>query len=128
MIVKIESNKDKQTIPGNDATKMRIKGNTSWKPANRTKRMTMETTIQFELPTTGLPNVIRVRFCRFPNTAKADYTGHFSYPVHPGMAGKTVWITLAHSILFSRTMNVAVYIDHDGKSPIFLDGRQFKAN
>lgn len=128
MIVKVESNKDKQSIPPNDATKMRINGNTSWKPASIKKRMLMETTIQFELPKTGLPNVIRVRFCRFPNTSKADYTGHFSYPVHPGMAGKTVWVTLAHSILFTRSMNVAVYIDHDGASPVVLDGRQFKAN
>lgn len=128
MIAKVASNVDKQSIPGNNAEKMRINGNTSWKPASRTKRMMMETTIQIELPASGLPNVVRVRFCRYPNTEKADYTGHFSYPVHPGMAGKTVWITLAHSILFNRAMNVAVYVDHDGANPIVLDGRQFKAN
>lgn len=128
MIDKVESDKDKQAIPGADATKMRINGKTSWKPANRTKRMTWETTVQVELPKTGLPNVIRFRFCRYPNTAKADYTGHFSYPVHPGMAGKAVWVTLAHSVLMNRTMDMALYIDHDGASPIVLDGRQIKAN
>lgn len=128
MIDKVESNKDKQSIPGNDATKVSINGNTSWKPANRTKRMTWETTVQVEIPKTGLPNVIRFRFCRYPNTAKADYTGHFSYPVHPGMAGKEVWVTLSHSVLMNRSMNMALYIDHDGASPIVLDGRQIKAN
>jgi hypothetical protein len=128
VIVKVESNKDKQGILPNDATKVRILGNTSWKPSRTTKRMTLETTIQVELPPSGLPNVIRFRFCRYPNTAKADYTGHFSYPVHPGMAGKEVWVTLAHSILVNRSMNIAVYVDHDGASPIVLDGRQFKAN
>lgn len=128
MIAKVASNKDKQSILGNNAEKMRIDGNVAWKPSRRTKRMLMETTIQIELPKTGLPNIIRIRFCRFPNTAAADYTGHFSYPVHPGMAGKPIWITLAHSILFTRSMNVAVYVDHDGISPIVLDGRQFKAN
>ena len=128
MIVKVESNKDKQGILPNDPTKVRILGNTSWKPSRTTKRMTLETTIQVELPASGLPNVIRFRFCRYPNTAKADYTGHFSYPVHPGMAGKEVWVTLAHSIVVNRNMDIAIYLDHDGASPIFLDGRQFKAN
>lgn len=128
VIVKVESNKDKQGILPNDATKVRILGETSWKPSRTTKRMLLETTIQVELPASGLPNVIRFRFCRYPNTANADYTGHFSYPVHPGMAGKEVWITLAHSILVNRNMNIAVYVDHDGASPIVLDGRQFKAN
>ena len=128
MIVKVESNKDKQAIMPDDATKVRILGNTSWKPSKLTKRMTLETTIQIELPPTGLPNVIRFRFCRYPNTAAADYTGHFSYPVHPGMAGKEVWVTLSHSIVVNRTMNIAIYLDHDGTTPIVLDGRQFKAN
>lgn len=128
MIVKVESNKDKQAILPNDATKVRILGNTSWKPSRVTKRMTLETTVQIELPASGLPNVIRFRFCRYPNTAAADYTGHFSYPVHSGMAGKEVWVTLSHSIVVNRTMNIAIYLDHDGISPIVLDGRQFKAN
>jgi hypothetical protein len=128
MIVKVESNKDKQAILPNDATKVRILNATSWKPSRITKRMTLETTIQIELPATGLPNVIRFRFCRYPNTAAADFTGHFSYPVHPGMAGKEVWVTLAHSIVVNRTMNIAIYLDHDGTTAIVLDGRQFKAN
>ena len=49
-------------------------------------------------------------------------------PVLPGMAGKEVWVTLAHSVLMNRSMNMALYIDHDGASPIVLDGRQIKAN
>jgi hypothetical protein len=128
MIVKVESNKDKQSVPPVEPTKVRILGNTSWKVTKTTKRVLLETTIQIELPKTGIPNVVRFRFCRFPNTSKADYTGHFSYPIHPGMAGKTVWVTLAHSIRATRLMNIAVFIDHDGKKPIVLDGRQFKAN
>ena len=128
MIDKVASNVDKQSIPGNNPEKVRINGKTSWKPASRTKRMTWETTVQIELPTTGLPNIVRFRFCRYPNTAQADYTGHFSYPVHPGMAGKEVWVTLAHSVLMNRSMNMALYIDHDGSAPIVLDGRQIKAN
>jgi hypothetical protein len=128
MIVKVESNKDKQSIPASTATKVRILGNTSWKITKIKKRVLLETTIQIELPATGLPNFVRFRFCRFPNTKQADYTGHFTYPVHPGMAGKTVWVTLAHSILATRLMNIAIFLDHDGKSPIVLDGRQFKAN
>lgn len=128
MIDKVVSNKDKQTIPPNNPEKVRINGKTSWKPAKRKQRMLWETTVQVELPNSGLPNVIRFRFCRFPNTSAADYTGHFSYPVHPGMAGKTIWVTLAHSIAMTRTMNMALYIDHDGASPIVLDGRQIKAN
>lgn len=128
MIVKVESNKDKQSITATSPMKMRINGNTSWRITKIKKRVLLETTIQIELPSTGLPNFVRIRFCRFPTTPKADYTGHFTYPVHPGMAGKTVWVTLAHSILATRLMNIAVFLDHDGKSPIVLDGRQFKAN
>ena len=128
MIAKVESNKDKQSIIPNDATKMRINGKTSWKGALRSKRLLWETTVQVELPKTGLPSVINFRFCRYPNTAKADYTGHFSYPVHPGMAGKTIWVTLSHSFISGGAMPVALYIGHDGKLPIALDGRQIKAN
>jgi len=128
MIIKVESDKDKQSIAPNDSTKIRILGNTGWKVTKTTKRVLLETTIQIELPKTGCPNVVRFRFCRYPNTTKADYTGHFSYPVHPGMSGKTVWVTLAHSIRANRLMAIAIYVDHDGKSPIVLDGRQFKAN
>ncbi len=128
MIVKVESNKDKQSITATSALKMRINGNTSWRVTKIKKRVLLETTIQIELPASGCPNYVRIRFCRFPTTKQADYTGHFTYPVHPGMAGKTVWVTLAHSILATRLMNIAVFLDHDGKSPIVLDGRQFKAN
>lgn len=128
MIEKVVSDKDKQPIPGNNPEKVRINGKTSWITTKRNKRVLLETTIQFELPASGLPSVIRVRFCRFPNTAGADYTGHFSYPVHAGMAGKTVWVTLAHSIAATRKMPIAIYVDHDGASPVVLDGRQFKAN
>lgn len=128
MIEKVESNKDKQSIPANDPTKVRINGKTSWKVARLKKRVLLETTIQIELPKTGLPNIVKFRFCRYPNTAGADYTGHFSYPVHPGMEGREVWVTLAHSILAKGDMPIAVYIEHDGASPIVLDGRQFKAN
>lgn len=128
MIDKVVSNKDKQSIPSEVSTMMRINGKTSWKGSTRQKRNMWETTVQVELPKTGLPNVIRFRFCRYPGTAKADYTGHFSYPVHPGMAGKTVWVTLAHGFISGGKMPVGLFIDHDGKSPIVLDGRQIKAN
>ena len=128
MIDKVASNVDKQSIPGNNPEKVRINGKTSWKPASRTKRMTWETTVQIELPATGLPNIVRFRFCRYPNTAQADYTGHFSYPVHPGMAGKEVWVTLAHGFISGGKMPVGLFIDHDGSAPIILDGRQIKAN
>lgn len=128
MIVKVESNKDKQSITAVSAMKMRINGKTSWKVTKIKKRVLLETTVQIELPKAGLPSVVRFRFCRFPTTPKADFTGHFSYPVHLGMAGQTVWVTLSHSILATRQMNIAVFIDHNGKSPIILDGRQFKAN
>lgn len=128
MIDKVVSNKDKQSIPGNDATKVRINGKTSWKGSVRSKRLIWETTVQIELPASGAPNIIRFRFCRYPNTPEADYTGHFSYPVHPGMAGKEVWVTLAHGFISGGKMPVALYIDHDGASPIVLDGRQIKAN
>lgn len=128
MIEKVVSDKDKQTIPPNNPEKIRINGKTSWITTKVKKRVLLETTVQIELPASGLPNVVRFRFCRYPNTAAADYTGHFSYPVHPGMAGKTVWVTLAHSIAATRKMPIAVYIDHDGASQIVLDGRQFKAN
>lgn len=128
MIEKVVSDKDKQSIPPNDATKIRINGKTSWKVAGRKKRVLLETTVQVELPDGGLPSVVRFRFCRYPNTNKADYTGHFSYPVHSGMSGKTVWVTLAHSIVANSKMPIAIYVDHDGNGGIVLDGRQFKAN
>ena len=128
MIDKVASNVDKQAIPGNNPEKVRINGKTSWIGTRLRKRVTWETTVQIELPANGVPNVVRFRLCRYPNTAAADYTGHFSYPVHPGMAGKEVWVTLSHSILATSKMPVALYIDHDGTSPIVLDGRQIKAN
>jgi len=128
MIDKVVSNKDKQSIPSNKVTAVRINGKTSWKGSLRSRRNLWETTIQVELPSTGLPNIIRFRFCRYPGTVKKDYTGHFSYPVHPGMAGREVWVTLAHSFVSGGTMPVGIYIDHDGASDIVLDGRQIKAS
>jgi hypothetical protein len=128
MIAKVESNKDKQRIISGKAVLVRINGKTSWKGSVRQKRNMWETTVQVELPGGGLPSVIRFRFCRYPGTAKADYTGHFSYPVHPGMAGKEVWVTLAHGFISGGKMPVGLFIDHDGTAPIVLDGRQIKAN
>ena len=128
MIAKVESNKDKQSIISGRAIAVRIKKKTSWKGSLRTKRLMWETTLQVELPAGGLPSIIRLRWCRYPATAKADYTGHFSYPVHPGMAGKTIWITLAHGFVSGGAMPVSLFIDHDGTVPIVLDGRQIKAN
>jgi len=128
MIDKVVSNKDKQSIPSNKVTAVRINGKTSWKGSLRSRRNLWETTIQVELPSTGLPNIIRFRFCRYPGTVKKDYTGHFSYPVHPGMAGREVWVTLAHSFVSGGTMPVGIYLDHDGASDIVLDGRQIKAS
>lgn len=128
MIDKVISNKDKQSIPSNKVTAVRINGKTSWKGSLRSRRNLWETTIQVELPASGLPNIIRFRFCRYPGTVKKDYTGHFSYPVHPGMAGREVWVTLAHSFVSGGTMPVGIYIDHDGASEIVLDGRQIKAS
>ena len=127
-IDKVVSDKDKQAIAPNKVTAVRINGKTSWKGSPRRKRNWWETTVQVELPASGLPNIIRFRFCRYPGTAKADYTGHFSYPVHPGMKGRTIWVTLAHSFISGGTMPVGLYIDHDGTAPIVLDGRQIKAN
>tara|TARA_R110000868_G_scaffold235756_2_gene489651 strand:+ start:368 stop:754 length:387 start_codon:yes stop_codon:yes gene_type:complete len=128
MISKVASNVDKQSIPSNKVTAVRINSKTSWKAGRRRTRYLWETTIQVELPATGLPNIIRFRFCRYPGTVKKDYTGHFSYPVHPGMAGREVWVTLAHSFISGGTMPVGIYLDHDGASPIVLDGRQIKAS
>jgi hypothetical protein len=128
MIAKVVSNKDKQAIEPNKVTEMRINGKTSWKGSLRQRRNMWETTVQVELPASGLPNVIRFRFCRFAGTNKADYTGHFSYPVHPGMASKTIWVTLAHGFISGGSMPVGLFIDHDGVQAIVLDGRQIKAN
>lgn len=128
VIAIVASEVDKQSIPPNKITAMRIKGKTSWVGFRRSKRLLWETTVQVELPVSGLPNIIRFRFCRYPGTVKKDYTGHFSYPVHPGMAGREVWITLAHSFVSGGTMPVGLFIDHDGTAPIVLDGRQIKAN
>ncbi len=128
MIDKVVSDKDKQSIPSNKVTAVRINGKTSWKAGRRRTRYLWETTIQVELPASGLPNIIRFRFCRYPGTVNKDYTGHFSYPVHPGMAGREVWVTLAHSFISGGTMPVGIYLDHDGSEPIVLDGRQIKAS
>lgn len=128
MIAKVESNKDKQSIISGKAVAVRINGRRSWKGSVRQKRLMWETTVQVELPGGGLPSIIRFRWCRYPSTAQADYTGHFSYPVHPGMAGKTIWITLAHGFISGGKMPVGLFIDHDGSVPITLDGRQIKAN
>lgn len=129
MIEKVVSNKDKQIINPNDATKVRINGKTSFKGSVRQRRLWWETTVQIELPATGCPSVVRFRFCRYPNTEQADYTGHYSYLVNPAIhAGKTVWVTLAHSFISGGKMPVALYVDHDGSAPIALDGRQVKAN
>jgi hypothetical protein len=128
MIAKVESNKDKQSIISGKAIPVRINKKISWKGSTRTKRLMWETTVQIELPGGGLPSIIRFRWCRYPGTPQADYTGHFSYPVHPGMAGKTIWVTLAHGFISGGKMPVGLYIDHDGTAPITLDGRQVKAN
>jgi hypothetical protein len=128
MIDKVASNVDKQSIVSGKPVAVRINGKTSWLGTRLRRRVLLETTIQVELPASGLPNIIRFRFCRYPGTAKADYTGHFSYPVHAGMAGREIWVSLAHSIIADGKMPVGIFIDHDGAVPIILDGRQFKAN
>jgi len=137
MIDKVGSNVDKQSIPPNKVTRVVINGRNSWKAGVRSKRYTWETTVQIELPASNMPegepasnmpNIIRFRWCRYPSSTKADYTGHFSYPVHAGMAGREIWVTLAHSFISGGTMPVGLFIEHDGAVPIVLDGRQVKAN
>jgi hypothetical protein len=44
------------------------------------------------------------------------------------MAGREVWVTLAHSFISGGAMPVGLLLDHDGASPIVLDGRQIKSN
>ena len=128
MIEKVASNKDKQTIQPNKPTKVIINGKTDFKGSLRSRRNLWETTVQVELPKTRLPNIIRFRWCRYPDTASADYTGHFSYPVHPAMAGREIWVTLAHSFISGGSMPVALFLEHDGTTPIVLDGRQVKSS
>lgn len=128
MIYKTEANKSKQTIKPNKVTRVKIQGVDKFK-ATKQQRNLWEYTVQIELPRTGCPSVINLRFCRYPGTSKADYTGHDTITLDPSAhAGKTIWHTLAHSFLSGPVMPVALYIDHDGHNSIVLDGRQIKTN
>lgn len=129
MIKKTEANKDKQAIRGgNKLVRMRIGKAVVFKADTKARNL-WEYTVQIELPKTGCPSLIRIVLCRYPGTKQADYTGHDSITLYPGVhAGQTIWHTLAHSFISDPSMPVALYVSHNGKSPIVLDGRQIKAN
>jgi hypothetical protein len=82
--------------------------------------------LRTEYPTTGAPNVIRGRFVRYPNTPKADETGHDDKNVY-SFNGETLHSHWSHYFQVGKTMPVGFWIWHNGTKSITLDGRQIKA-
>lgn len=130
MLAKTLSNKDKQKVLPKHWTWIRFGDKKLTKFKSGVKlRKTLESTIQFETPAVGCPSIITLKFCRYPGTSKADYTGHQSILLDPKIhAGKTFWVTLSHSIITTPLMPVGLGIEHNGAGTLVLDGRQFKMN
>ena len=82
--------------------------------------------LRVEYPATGAPNVVRGRFVRYPNTTKADETGHDDKNVY-GFNGQTLHSHWGHYFTVAKTMPVGFWIWHNGTKAITLDGRQIKA-
>lgn len=82
--------------------------------------------LRIAYPGVGAPNIVRGRFVRYPNTTKADETGHDDKNTY-GWTGQTLHSHWSHYFTVQKTMPVGFYLWHNGSSPITLDGRQIKA-
>lgn len=127
MLLKDESGTAKQIIKPSTWTWVSYEGKTKF-AADKLGRNQWLSQIRIWFPKNNMPSTVRTRFVRFPDTAKADETGHVSHPVMPQWAGRAEHIHFSHDFESGPKMPVGVWIWHDGKSPIILDGRQVKAN
>jgi len=122
---KTDSGTDKQTVKPKEWTYVRFDAKTAFKVAVAGVYH-WAVILRIEYPSTGAPNVVRGRFVRYPNTPKADETGHDDKNAY-GFSGQTFHSHWAHYFTVAKTMPVGFWVWHNGSKPIILDGRQIKA-
>ncbi len=124
MLAKTESGKDKQTIEPNKWTLVRFgeEKQTSFMTAGAGK-LIFNVILRVEYPKEGCPTTLRGRFVRWPETSKADETGHND--VNP-VAGLTRHHHWDHFLDNQAKMPVGFIVWHDGTAPVVIDGRQIK--
>lgn len=125
MLAKTESGIDKQTVQPNKWTLVRFgeRKKTSFTEIGSGK-LFFNVILRVEYPELGCPSTLRGRFVRWPNTAKADETGHND--VNP-IAGLTRHHHWDHFLENQPKMPVGFIVWHDGKKPVVIDGRQIKS-
>lgn len=125
MLAKTESGKDKQVIEPNKWILVRFgdKKQTTFTESGSGK-LFFNLILRIEYPQFGCPTTFRGRFVRWPETPKADETGHND--VNP-IAGLTRHHHWDHFLENQTNMPVGFIVWHDGKSPVTLDGRQIKS-
>lgn len=125
LLFKTDSGTDKQVIKPKEWTYVRFENKSIFKvPSDGVYHWAV--ILRVEYPATGAPNVVRGRFVRYPNTAKADETGHDDKNVY-GFNGATLHSHWSHYLTVTKTMPMGFWIWHNGSSSITLDGRQIKA-
>jgi hypothetical protein len=121
-LFKTNSGKDKQAIRPNTWTLVRFDGATTFRFPDRGWSI-MGVLLRVEYPSRGCPSTLRGRFFRWPDTNREDATG---FDDKDPIAGKTRHHYWQHFLLNRDGLMVGFKVWHDGRSPIVLDGRQFK--
>ena len=125
MLAKTESGKDKQVIKPNTWTLVHF-GELKQKTFvdQGSGKLFFNVILRVEYPSKGCPTTLRGRFVRWPETDKADETGHND--VNP-VAGLTRHHHWDHFLDNQPKMPIGFIVWHDGKSSVVLDGRQIKS-
>jgi hypothetical protein len=121
-LFKTDSGKDKQTIPPRQWTLVKFadRGVINLPAQGWT---IMGVLLRVEYPARNAPSTLRGRFMRWPDTPQEDSTGFDDKDPKSGMTRHHYW---SHFILNRPSLTLGFKVWHDGRSPIVLDGRQFK--
>ena len=123
-LYKDESNKDKQTIKPLTWTWVRIEGTTRFKAASGAS-YNIWGILRVEYPNRWKGSRLRIRIVRNPDR-EPDQTGHTTLNV-AGFDGSAEHAHFSHELTLASGAPIGLYVWHDGKKPIVLDGRQIKA-
>lgn len=121
-LFKTDSGKDKQIIQPRRWTFVKFADRTDIVLPNQGWSI-MGVLLRVEYPSVGCPTTLRGRFSRWPNTPREDTTG---FDDKDPIAASTRHHYWSHFILNRQDLVLGFKVFHDGRSPIVLDGRQFK--
>lgn len=121
-LYKVESGKDRQVIQPRTWTMVNFLGQTEF--ALEGKEWTLiGVLLRVDYPSRGTPRTLKGRFARWPDSSREDLTGFDDKDPIPGQTRHHYW---SHFVLNQPDLTMGFKLWHDGKSPIVLDGRQFK--